>query len=140
MPFAAHPVSTRGGNGAMLVGRTPGDEAAWIRVDGARRVERNERRDQGRAVGNEDVPADRAVEARDLLDRAEVEPRLELVAADRTRQQHAVDSRVVELAEGRLGNLLMAVRFVGDGGPNGAERPGAGALSRFLGGGLRRGG
>src|SRR5258708_34257693 len=99
MPFAAHPVSTRGGNGAMLVGRTPGDEAAWIRVDGARRVERNERRDKGRAVGDEDVQADRAVEARDLLDRTEVKPRLRRAAADRARQQHAVDARARELAE-----------------------------------------
>src|SRR5260221_8744759 len=126
MPFAAHQVSTRGGYGAMVVGRTPGDEAAWIRVDGARRVERNERRDQGRAVGDEDVPADRAVEARDLLDRAEVEPRLELVAADRTRQQHAVDARVVELAECRLGNLLIALDFVGYGGNSGADSACAG--------------
>src|SRR5258705_10442793 len=111
MPFAAHPVSTRGGNGAMLVGRTPGDEAAWIRVDGARRVERNERRDQGRAVGDEDVPADRAVEARDLLDRAEVEPRLELVAAARTRQQHAEEARVGVWAAVRRGNCMSVFDF-----------------------------
>ena len=51
MPFAGDAVAARRGDQLVLVGRTPGDQAARIAVDRARRLERNEGRDQGRAVG-----------------------------------------------------------------------------------------
>ena len=124
MPFAGDPVAARGGDGAVLVGRSPGDQAARIAEDRARRLERDVGRDQRRAVADESVPADRAVEAGDLLDRAQVGPGLDLVAADRARQQHAEQPRLVQLAQKRFGDVLRALDLIGrrrEGGTQGAR-------------------
>ena len=93
MPFAGDAIAAGRGDELVLVGRSPGDQAARIAVDRARRLERDEGRDQGRAVGHEHVPAQRAVVAGDLLDRRDIDPGLDLLAAQRARQQQAEQPR-----------------------------------------------
>ena len=53
--------------------------------------------------------------AGDLLDRAQIDPRLDLLAAHRARQQQAEEAGVVQLAEQRLGKVLRALDLVDHG-------------------------
>ena len=120
-PLAGDAVAARHGDRLRLVRRSPGDDGARIGEDRAHRLRRQERRDQRRAVGDEDVPADRAVVPADLLDRAQIDPWFQLVAIDRARQQHAAQPRGVQLRQQRLGNALRALDRIGGGLDRGAK-------------------
>ncbi len=126
VPFAGDSIAARCCDRLVMVGRAPGDEAARIGIDRARRLEWNERRYQSRAVGDEHVPADRPVEPRNLGNGVEIDPRLDLIAADRTRQQHAEQPRFVQRRQHRLRNLLRALDLVGHAGDRRPQRAGAG--------------
>ena len=114
-PLTGDAIAARHGDRLRLVRRSPGDDGARIGEDRAHRLGRQERRDQRRAVGDEDVPADRAVVAADLLDRAQIHPWFQLVAIDRARQQHAAQPRGVQLRQQRFGNALRALDRIGGG-------------------------
>jgi hypothetical protein len=62
------------------------------------------RRDQSSAIRDRQAPADRAVIARRRLDRAHIGHRVDFVAADRKRQQHAEQPRIVQPGQQRLRN------------------------------------
>ena len=114
-PLTGDAVAARDGGRLRLVRRPPGDDGARISEDCTHGLRRQERRDQRRTVGDEDVPADRAVVAADLLDRAQIHPWFQLVAIDRARQQHTAQPRGVQLREQRFGNALRALDHIGGG-------------------------
>ena len=113
IPLAADAIAARHGGRLRFVRRSPGDDRAWVGEDRAHRLGRQEGRDQCRAVGDEHVPADRAVVPADFLDRAQIDPGLHLVAIDRARQQHAAYARGVQLRQQRLGDALGALDLIG---------------------------
>ena len=130
MPLAADPIATRNGRGGILVGRSPGDPAARIVVNRLRGAERNERRDQRRAVGDEQVPADRAVVTADLLDRPQINPWLDLIASRRAGQQHSRQTRLDDFRQQRRGDLLIPLDLVSGFGDQQALPEGCATRSR----------
>ena len=113
MPLAADLIAARDGPRLILIGRPPGDIVTRIRVDRPGGFQWNERGDKGRAVGDEQIPANRAVMAADLLDRAKIRPRLNLIAANRKRQQHACQPSLMDSGQNRFRNGLGALDLVG---------------------------
>jgi hypothetical protein len=89
VPGAADAIAAGNGGGARGVGRPPGDDGRRIGEDGSRDSHVEKGRDQGGAVGNEDIPRNRRVMAGDLLDRQHIASRLGLLAARRAWQQQA---------------------------------------------------
>ena len=71
--------------------------------------------------------------ARDLLDRRDIDPRLDLLAAQRARQQQAEEPGLVQLGDQGLGKILPGLDLVGDSRDRRAERPGAGDGVRLAG-------
>ena len=112
-PAAADPVAAGHRFGLAGVRRTPGDDGAGIGEDGAGGFQFQERGDEGGGVGDEGNPGDRAIGAAEFLDGAEIEPGLDLVAADGTRHQHAEDPRLVQVVQQGSGNALGAFQLVG---------------------------
>ncbi len=119
--MAGDAVASRDCGRLRLVGWAPGNHRSRVGEDGAGGFGRQERRDQGGAVGDEYVPADGAVVAADLLDRVEVEPRRQFIAIDGAGQQHAAQARGMDLRQEGLGDALRALDFVGGGSDGGAE-------------------
>ncbi len=99
IPAAGNPVAAGHRDRPRLVGRAPGHGRARVAPDLARRGEVHIGRDQPGAVGDRHAPGDRAVGPRQLLDRAYIGAGLDLVAADRARQQHAEEPRLMERVE-----------------------------------------
>ena len=130
--IAADPVAAGRGDRAVLVGRPPGDRprgspkmcrAASNGMKGAISAE---------LLADEHVPADRAVEAGDLLDCLEIDPGLDLLAADRARQQQAEQAGSCSVDQQRLGDVR--VRSISS---TAAAIAGPSARARATGSGLR---
>jgi hypothetical protein len=62
----------------------------------------------------------------DLLDRRHIDPRLDLLAAQRARQQQAEQPGLVQRADQRFGKILPGLDLVGDSRNCRPERAGAG--------------
>ena len=94
IPLAGQAIASVNRPRARSVRRSPGHDAARIGEDGTigRRLQKGG--DQGRTVGDEYIPRDRGVVPGELFDRRHIDRRFRLVAARRTRQQHAEQPRV----------------------------------------------
>jgi hypothetical protein len=117
IPAAGHPVAARHRDPAAIVGRPPGAGRARIAEHRARGHRLEIGREKANAVGDRHAPADRAVGPRQFADRIDVYRRLDLVAADRARVEHAEEPCLVQFLEHRLGQTPAAldrVRLRGD--------------------------
>ena len=125
VPLAGHAIAA--GHRVRLagVGRSPGHHRARVGEDGVHRLRLQERRDQRRTVGDEDVPAHRTVVPADFLDGAQIGPRVHLVAVHRAGQEHAAQPRGVDLRQQGLGDALGALDLVRRGDDGRAQRTGA---------------
>ena len=117
IPSAGDPVAARHRDPPAFVGRAPGAGRPRRPEHRARRVETQVGGEQADAVSDRNAPADRAVSPRQFLDRQHILARLDLVAADRARVEHAEQTLVVQPVEHRQGQpppALDCVRLAGD--------------------------
>ncbi len=116
------------------IGRTPGNDGAGVGEDRPGRLKIDERGDERRAVGDEKVPSHGCIVTADLLDGSKIDPRIDLIAIDGARQQHACEARLVQLRQERLRNPAGALDFIRDGSNGSSQaasasyRVGAGAV------------
>jgi hypothetical protein len=123
-PLPGHAISARRRLGDAVVGRTPGAGRTRGAENLARDLTVEIGRDERCAVGDRQAPANRAVMARRRLDHARIGDRIDLVTADRQRQQHAEQACVVQPGQQRLRNAprpLDRVRRFEDGWPQLAD-------------------
>ena len=84
MPFSADLVAAWHRPGSVLIGRSPRNDRPWIRKYRPCGFQRDERRDQGRTVGDKEIPGNRGVMTSNFFDRMQIDPGIDLITGSTT--------------------------------------------------------